>query len=241
MPKLKNKIMIDNNKDLCILRALELTAEEVDEVLELSTEGITVAVDSEGLDYKIIVDNFGGEEEDFFATIDAVKRVLGDKIYSEDGETLEQKVVRICLDKGIRIAVAESLTGGMLSSRIVNVSGSSGVLNEALVTYTNASKVKRLHVKLSTLKQYGAVSEETAREMAMGLKNKDNNFVIATTGCAGPASDENDTPVGLAFVGVAGEGFVDVIRLELDGERNVIRKSVTDKALYLLLDYITKF
>ena len=53
--------MIDNNKDLCILRALELTAEEVDEVLELSTEGITVAVDSEGLDYKIIVDNFGGE------------------------------------------------------------------------------------------------------------------------------------------------------------------------------------
>lgn len=241
MPILKNKNMIDNNKDLCIIRALELTAEEVDAVMELSTEGIPVAVDCEGLDYKIVVDNFSGEEEDFFATIDAVKRVLGNKIYSEDDETLEEKVVRICLDKGIRIAVAESLTGGMLSSRIVNVSGSSGVLNEALVTYTNASKVKRLHVKLSTLKQFGAVSEETAREMAQGLKNKDNNFVVSTTGCAGPASDENDTPIGLAFVGIAGEGFADVFRLELDGERNVIRKSVTDKALYLLLDYISKF
>ncbi|MGN0796799.1 MAG: CinA family protein [Christensenellales bacterium] len=233
--------MIDNNKDLCIIKALDLTADEVDEVMKLSTEGIPVVVDCEGLDYKIIVDNFGGEEEDFFATISAVKRVLGDKIYSEDDETLEQKVVRLCLDKGIRIAVAESLTGGMLSSRIVNVSGSSSVLNEALVTYTNASKVKRLHVKLSTLKQYGAVSEQTAREMAIGLKNKDNNFVVATTGCAGPASDEKDTPVGLVFVGIAGEDFVDVYRLELEGERNVIRKSVTDKALYLLLDYITKF
>lgn len=241
MPKRKNKIMIDNNKDLCIIRALELTGEEVDEVLELSTDGIPVAVDCEGLDYKIIVDNFSGEEDDFFATISAVKKVIGSKIYSEDDETLEQKVVGLCLEKGIRIAIAESLTGGMLSSRIVNVSGSSGVLNEAMVTYTNASKVKRLHVKLSTLKQYGAVSEETAREMAQGLKNKDNDFVVSTTGCAGPASDEKDTPVGLVFVGIAGDGFVDVFRLELEGERNVIRKSVTDKALYLLLDYISKF
>ena len=164
--------MIDNNKDLCIIRALELTGEEVDEVLELSTDGIPVAVDCEGLDYKIIVDNFSGEEDDFFATISAVKKVIGSKIYSEDDETLEQKVVGLCLEKGIRIAIAESLTGGMLSSRIVNVSGSSGVLNEAIVTYTNASKVKRLHVKLSTLKQYGAVSEETAREWRKDLRTK---------------------------------------------------------------------
>ncbi|MGN0771787.1 MAG: CinA family protein [Christensenellales bacterium] len=233
--------MIDNNKDLCIIKAIELTGEQVDEIMELSGDDIAVSVDVEGLDYKIIVDNSGGEEVDFFSTINAVKKIAGDKIYSEDDETLEEKVVKLALEKGVRIAVAESLTGGMICSRIVNVSGSSGVLNEGLVTYTNAAKVKRLHVKLTTLRDYGVVSEQTAKEMALGLRSKDNALVVATTGCAGPGSDADDSPVGLAYIGVAGNNGVDAYKLNLEGERNVIRKSVTDKALYLLLNYITKY
>ena len=230
--------MIEDSKNLGVLRAVALEPDEIEKIKSYSNSDIEVDLHIEGLDFIVVVANYRGKEHEFIRIIEQIKLVLDKKLYSDNDETLEECVVKNALAKGIRISVAESLTGGMLASRIVNVSGSSAVLYEGVVTYTNASKVRRLHVKLSTLKDHGAVSEETAREMASSLLSKEVDYVISTTGCAGPNSDENDTPIGLVYVGIADKNGVDIHELHLEGTRNQIRKSVTDIALILVLNKI---
>ena len=230
--------MIDIYKNLCIVKAVTADGEEIDKVCELASDKLFITCSNEGIDWKIMIENTKESQENFQLVIDKVKNILEEKVYSDNDEELEDCVVRLALSKGKRVVVAESLTGGMIASRIVNVAGSSCVLNEGLVTYTNASKVRRLHVKLSTLQRYGAVSRQTAKEMVEGLLTNDSDFGVATTGCAGPSSDENDTPIGLAYIAIADHKGVDVHEVNFEGDRNQIRKSVTDMALYLLLEKI---
>ena len=156
---------------------------------------------------------------------------------ADEDVSLAKKLVEVCRENAVRLAVAESLTGGIICSRLVDVPGASEVLVEGLITYTNASKVRRLHVKLSTLEEYGAVSKETAAEMTHGLlESRDADLGIATTGCAGPDSDEKGTPVGLAFVGVATRKGGKIYRMNLNGDRNYIRKCVANAAMFYALE-----
>ena len=152
-------------------------------------------------------------------------------IYGVD-TTLAKALVEKYSALGKTVAVAESCTGGLISKRITDVSGSSAVLGYGAVTYANEAKVKLLSVKPETLEKYGAVSEQTASEMALGVRALSGADVgIATTGIAGPGGGSAEKPVGLVYLGVASEKGVRVIRLMLKGDRDRVRILASSNAL----------
>ena len=111
---------------------------------------------------------------------------------------MEQKIAEILIKKGLKIATTESCTGGLLSSKLTDVSGSSASIHLNLVTYANEAKHKMLGVSNETLENFGAVSEECAREMAEGLfKLTGADICVSTTGIAGPSGGSENKPVGL--------------------------------------------
>lgn len=137
-----------------------------------------------------------------------IESSLGRRVVSLHGLTMEQEVGRLLLEAGATVAAAESCTGGLVASMLTDVAGSSGYFLFSGVTYTNDAKVRILGVKESTLAGFGAVSEETAREMAQGVRNLTGaTYGVSTSGIAGPGGGSDDKPVGTVCVGVAGPGF----------------------------------
>jgi len=146
--------------------------------------------------------------------------------------SIETIVSEILIEKKLTISTAESCTGGLVSSTLINYPGISSVFIEGCVTYSNESKINRLGVNPSTLEIYGAVSEETAREMAEGIaKNFNTNVAISTTGIAGPGGGTNDKPVGLVYIGIYINGKTSVNKYIFQGNRDEIRLSATKNAL----------
>ena len=134
--------------------------------------------------------------------------------------------------RGLTVATAESCTGGLVAAKLVNYPGISAALNEAHVTYANEAKVKYCGVKPETLERFGAVSEETAREMAQGLREKSGaDIAVATTGIAGPGGGSAEKPVGLVYVACADLHGVTVEKLTLRGNRERIRSLAALRAL----------
>lgn len=169
--------------------------------------------------------------------IKAIKERLGNSIYGEDDDTLEGVVAKIMIGKNMTISTAESCTGGLLSSTIINYSGISQVFMEGVVTYSNEAKIKRLGVKKETLDKYGAVSSQTAAEMAEGIaKLSSTNIGLSTTGIAGPDGGTKEKPVGLVYIGMYINGNVSTKELHLAGNREKIR----NKIVSLLLDWLRK-
>ena len=137
--------------------------------------------------------------------------------------------------KGKTLAVAESCTGGMISASLVDNPGASDSFMEGIVTYSNESKIKRLGVKEETLNKYGAVSEETAKEMAMGArKTLGCDYAIATTGIAGPGGGTEKKPVGLVWIGFADENGAEAYEFHLGTRRDRIRSMACLNALDIL-------
>ena len=137
------------------------------------------------------------------------------------------------------IATAESCTGGLIAATIVNVSGASSVFNEGYITYANEAKVKNVGVLQETLDTFGAVSEEVAHQMAVGVKTTARaDFGISSTGIAGPTGGTKDKPVGLVYISCAYLDKVVVRKLNLNGNRDVIRNQAVENALELLSDCI---
>jgi len=135
-------------------------------------------------------------------------------------------------EKPLTISTAESCTGGMIASKLIEVPGISKNFIESIVSYSNEAKIKRLKVKKETLEKYGAVSEEVAREMLAGLKT---DIGISTTGIAGPDGGTKNKPVGLVYIGIKVKDEVKVFKRELKGDRNKIRQRAMMHALYNLL------
>ena len=136
--------------------------------------------------------------------IDEIKSRLGDFVYSVDVETLEELVVSLLKEQGKTLATAESCTGGLLAKRLTDVSGSSAVFHMGCVTYANEAKEMLLHVDHQTLLDHGAVSEETAREMAEGiLRRSGSDLGIGITGIAGPEGGTPEKPVGLIYIALS--------------------------------------
>jgi len=163
---------------------------------------------------------------------DELCRRFGTKIYGEDDTNLAETLVRLLTAKGMTIAMAESCTGGLLTSAIADVPGASAVLVEGAVTYANAAKMNRLGVKEETLAQHGAVSRETAAEMAEGIaKTSGADVGVSTTGIAGPDGGTAEKPVGLVYVGLYFRGKAEVIELRLSGNRRKIRERTVISAL----------
>ena len=175
-----------------------------------------------------------------------LKARYGAMIYTtNEEETLEQTVVELLARNSLTISTAESCTGGLLSGRIINVPGASDIIKIGIVTYSNRAKRKYLGVKKSTLEKYGAVSAETAKEMAKGILAETKADVgLSTTGIAGPDGGTKDKPVGLVYIGCNVCGNVRTRELRLSGDRMQIRQRTVTEALNLLrlslLEYFTE-
>jgi len=150
---------------------------------------------------------------------------------------LFEKVIKLVKDKNMTISTAESCTGGMLASSIVDYSGASEIFIDGVVTYSNESKIKRLGVKKQTLDKYGAVSEQTAKEMAEGSVNTSGSTIgLATTGVAGPNGGTKEKPVGLVYIAVSINNDTTVKKLLISGKRNEIRKKSVENIFELLFE-----
>lgn len=154
---------------------------------------------------------------------------------------LEEKIVKTLLEKKYTVTTAESCTGGLLAGRILNVSGASGVYNEGHITYSNEAKERLLGVSHDTLEQYGAVSRQTAEEMALGAARAAKADVgLSTTGIAGPKGGTAEKPVGLIYVGCCVRGETSVKELRLFGNREENRKQTVEEALKLCLEMLER-
>jgi len=163
---------------------------------------------------------------------------LGGNIYGEGDVSLVQVVMDMLKSEGLTLAIAESCTGGLLTSAFVDMPGSSDILMEGAVTYSNAAKMARLGVAKDLLKDYGAVSPQVAAAMAEGVvKSSGAGVGVSTTGIAGPGGGTKSKPVGLVYVGlhIAGKGTV-TKELRLMGTRNEVRKRAMISALALIRD-----
>lgn len=165
-----------------------------------------------------------------------VKKRFEDSVYSvKENETLEGAVVRLLEKYELTVSTAESCTGGLLAGRIVNIPGASEVFKEGFVTYSNKAKRKLLDVSKATLKKYGAVSEQTAKEMAAGgAFAADSDTCIAITGIAGPDGGTEEKPVGLVYIACYVKDKVTVERCQFRGSRDKIREQAVVRGLNLL-------
>ncbi|MCT8975878.1 competence/damage-inducible protein A [Clostridium sp. CX1] len=165
-------------------------------------------------------------------TEEEIRRRLGDNIYGEGETSLEEVIAKLLISKKLTISTAESCTGGLIASKLVNYPGVSSVFMEGAVTYSNYAKMNRLNVKEETLEKFGAVSEETAKEMAEGIaKTSGTTIGLSTTGVAGPGGGTDEKPVGLVYIGLYINGNVQAKKLEFSGSRDMIRRRTTITAL----------
>ncbi len=177
------------------------------------------------------------EAERLFAPLmEELSRRFGDKIYTTEEEvTLEAAIVKLLEERKMTVTTAESCTGGLISGRITNVPGASNVYKEGYVTYSNDAKERLLGVKRETLVQYGAVSPQTAEEMARGAaKAAGADAALSVTGIAGPGGGTADKPVGLVYAGCYVKGHVRVEEFYFTGNREKNRESAVARALTLL-------
>jgi nicotinamide-nucleotide amidase len=167
---------------------------------------------------------------------DFARAKLGEFLYAEGAETLEQAVVRQARTKGKTIATAESCTGGMVAARITNVPGSSEVFRYGWVTYADEAKTAELGVPAELLARHGAVSEEAARAMAEGARRASGaDVAVAVTGIAGPDGGTDAKPVGLVWFAVARRGGVtETVSKNLSPVRATFRNMATQIALDLV-------
>jgi nicotinamide-nucleotide amidase len=162
---------------------------------------------------------------------------LGDYIYGEDEDTLESVVGKLLLSKRLTLAVAESCTGGLIGDRITDFAGSSIYFKEGVVAYSNEAKVRILGVKEETLNESGAVSRESALEMASGIQRISGTDIgLATTGIAGPTGGTAEKPVGLVYVALVWpEMGVEICKeFRFSGKRREIKESTVANALDIL-------
>lgn len=155
----------------------------------------------------------------------------------------EKETGKLLKEKGLILSSAESCTGGLVSSLLTDVSGSSEYITENIVTYSNTAKTKYLGVKEETLSKYGAVSEQTAKEMATGLlKQTDSDYAVTTTGIAGPTGGTKEKPVGLMYIGLAGKNKSKTVKILAPKylPRTVMKKYFAKIALIELYNFIEK-
>lgn len=151
--------------------------------------------------------------------------------------TTAEKLVQCLAEKGLQISTAESCTGGMIASCIVDVSGASFVFEEGYVTYSNRVKEKLLEVSPDTIGKYTVVSNQVAEEMAAGVARVTGaDITISVTGYAGPDAAEDGTPAGTVYIGICYQEETKGYHFQFDGDRRQVREQASEQALSLALD-----
>lgn len=168
--------------------------------------------------------------------VDELFNRFGDAIFTTKEEvTLEESIVNLMKENKLTLGIAESCSGGMLSARLIGVSGVSDVYKAGLVTYSNQAKHELIHVSNDTLNRFGAVSEETAREMVEGtIEIIGCDYAVAITGIAGPDGGTKEKPVGLVYIACGCKDNVIVKKCQFNGNREKVRQSATAFALTML-------
>lgn len=205
-------------------------AQKLSDILE-NSENPTVAPYAKTAGVRLRITAKCKDEKEGYALIapieEKIRSVLGDDIFGEGDIEINQVVSDMLRERKMTISAAESCTGGLFAKMITDLAGSSDILNESIVTYANSAKMKYLGVKAETLEKYGAVSEQTAFEMAEGICRQSGADVgVGITGIAGPGGGSEEKPVGLVYAAVCINGETEVKELRLTGSREKIRHSV---------------
>ena len=166
---------------------------------------------------------------------DRIRERLGEYIYGVDGQLLEEVVVSLLAEKKLKLSVAESCTGGLICNKITNVPGASEVFDRGFIVYSNEAKMKLLGVPEQVLKEYGAVSSQTAKYMAQGaLSNSLAHIALSVTGIAGPGGGSETKPVGLVYIGIATKDNSESFEFRFSGDRLRIKEMTSKAALNIL-------
>ncbi|MCX8093088.1 MAG: competence/damage-inducible protein A [Candidatus Goldbacteria bacterium] len=205
----------------------------------IESKNPTVAILAHQTEIEIRLTAKAENKEQAISLIENLKREiynrLSDNIFGEDDETLEEKVAILLKDKKLTIATAESCTAGLLSYRLTNIPGSSLYFLGGVNTYSNESKINLLGVKEETIKKYGAVSEECARQMAQKCREKfGSDIAIAISGIAGPDGGTVEKPVGLVYMAIDFKGDIKIFKFNFGGLRDVVRARASQMALFEL-------
>lgn len=226
-----------------ILRVFGVGESKMEDLVSdlLDNENPTVAPYAKNVDVILRVTAKGKDEEEAKKLIEPMEKEirsrLGYNIYGEGETSLEEVVGKLLVDKKMTISTAESCTGGMVAATLINYAGISEVFMEGAVTYSNEAKMRRLGVKQETLDNFGAVSEECAREMAEGIAKSANTRIgVSTTGLAGPDGGTNKKPVGLVYIGLSIDGETKVKKFNFKASRQRVRT----RTMMILLDWIRR-
>lgn len=178
-------------------------------------------------------------EEDINKVVQRIQYDFKDNIYGYDNISIEESLINLLKNRKYKLGLCESCTGGLIASKITRIPGASSVLDRAIVSYSNKSKIEELNVNKNTLEKYGAVSKETAYEMAKGLleSTKSLDIVLSITGLAGPEGGTIEKPIGLVYICIMTEDFYHVIKANFNGDRYLIQNRASIRAL----DEIRKF
>lgn len=220
-----------------IVRICGLNKTEIYKRLEkFNGFGVDFAVDENCLDARIAMTG-KCKSETFEQIKSRVYNAFEQEVYSAVDSSLEEIAAKLLRMNCRTLAVAESLTGGEICSRLTSIPGISANFYEGIVCYNRMSKIERLGIDRNIIVQNGAVSRETAYAMVKGLNKKPVDIALATTGLAGPAGDEGK-PVGLVYIAVGSGEFITVFERRFSGDRNEIRRAASNVALFYLIRYL---
>ncbi|MCQ8211799.1 CinA family nicotinamide mononucleotide deamidase-related protein [Cetobacterium somerae] len=237
-PKFLNFYTKNYCKDLDPIYIKDIIISGIPEsILEEKIKGFFI---EPNIEYEFLVKDYGiivrmQTLDRYKNTVEKIKEKIynsiGKYILTEDQEKIEDKIFKLLEKRNYTLSVAESCTGGMLSSTIVSVPGISKFFKEGLITYSNEAKIDRLNVNKNLIEKYGAVSKEVAKEMVIGLKT---DVGISITGIAGPEGGTKDKPVGLVYIGVKVKEKVLTFKFDFIGDREKIRRKAVLHSLFEL-------
>lgn len=174
-------------------------------------------------------------KDEFYRVIVEFEDIMQDYIISTNNQEIEEVLFELLKKLNYKISFAESITGGMMASKFINVSGASSCLKESLITYSNESKIKYLNVSYETLEKYSEVSEEVVREMVEGLQEKTKTEVsFAVTGYAGPTGED----VGLVYFGIKIKDELFLYKNKFRGNREIVRTRATMSGMYRIFSLL---
>jgi len=177
--------------------------------------------------------------EELDRLIEEVSTLYGDFLFSSYGDTLEEAIGNILRERKLRLAIAESCTGGLLGDRITNVPGSSEYFERGYIVYSNRAKMEELGVPQEVLEDKGAVSAEVAALLAQGARKKAAADIgLGITGIAGPTGATEEKPVGLVYIALADEKRVEVKRYQFGGDRLMNKRFAAQFALSMLFLFL---
>lgn len=203
-------------------------------------QGIDFTVLAAPGDVEVLLFDAGAGHEALVTAGVLARMALADVCYSTDGSSLAEVVVRAALDRGVRLATAESCTGGMVAAALTSVPGASAVVAGGIVAYANDVKATALGVPVATLEASGAVSADTAAAMAAGAATRlSATHAVSITGIAGPEGGTPDKPVGLVWFALWCNGVLTTEERRFSGDRFAVRARATAQALDLLRRALT--